>query len=85
MTLAAVAYHETHPGYKHRKIFLLGSVVAAIVIGVFERSSVDTMILTNLPWCLVLSTITQTVVYSISRTSSHERLLDQPASGKDWI
>lgn len=71
MILAVAAYYETHPGHRYRKAFLLGSVVAAITIGVIEDSSVDTMMLTNLPWCLALSILLDTLVQKVLGNSTH--------------
>jgi hypothetical protein len=82
LTLAAALYYETHPGYRYRKIYLLVSVIAAITIGVIEQSSVDTVILTNLPWCLALSTLVDTLLWGVYGVVSCYQTRERAVSAK---
>jgi hypothetical protein len=52
LALAIIAYFETHLKTRNLKVFLIGSAFIAFSLGVLEDSSVRSIILTNLPWCL---------------------------------
>lgn len=57
MVLAIFIFYETHPDHKYRKAFLFGGGLTAVIIGVVEKSSIDNIILINIPWCLALATM----------------------------
>jgi hypothetical protein len=82
LTLAAALYYETHPGHRYRKVYLLRSVIAAITIGVIEQSSVDPIILTNLPWCLALSTLVDTLLWGAYGVANRHQTRERPMSAK---
>jgi hypothetical protein len=63
--LAVVAYYEAQPGNGHRTAFLLGGVFIATVVGVMEGSSADTIILTNMPWCIALGILIDALMYRL--------------------
>jgi hypothetical protein len=83
LTFVVLVYYETDPGHMYRKVFLLGSVMAAITIGVMEQSSVDTVILTNLPWCLALSTLVDTLLWCVHGVTNRCRSRDSPTSKRE--
>ncbi|KAH8730526.1 hypothetical protein GQ44DRAFT_823248 [Phaeosphaeriaceae sp. PMI808] len=70
MAMAAVTYYETHPGHRYRNVFFLGSAFVAVAVGIIEQSNMDTIILTNIPWCLVLSILLDFSVHNIIRLLS---------------
>jgi len=70
-TLAAVVYCEAHPGHRFRKLFVLGSVFVAVFIGRVEGSGVDSIILTNIPWCLSLGMLLDFFVHNSIRVLSN--------------
>lgn len=52
LALAITAYFERYLKRRNRKVFLIGSAFIALLLGIVEGSSVRSIILTNLPWCL---------------------------------
>jgi hypothetical protein len=74
--LAVVAYYEAQPGDRHRTAFLLAGVFVATVVGAMEGSSADTIILTNMPWCITLGILMDALMYrlvSVKSRSSREK------------
>jgi hypothetical protein len=65
MTLAVVAYYEAHPGHRHRTAFLFGGVLVATIVGVMEGSGADTIILTDMPWCIALGILIDALMHSL--------------------
>jgi hypothetical protein len=78
MTLAAVMYYEAHPRHRHRTAFLFGGVFVAIMIGVMEGSGTDTIILTNMPWCIALGILMDVLIHSlvVAKPFSSQQLQD---------
>jgi hypothetical protein len=62
MTFAVTAYCESYTRHWHRKLTLFGSVIVAIVLGGLENSRAETVILTNIPWCLALSMLMSSLI-----------------------
>jgi hypothetical protein len=65
-TLGVVAYYEARPGHRYRTAFLIGAVFVATVFGLMEGSSTDTIILTNMPWCIALGMLMDVLLRSLS-------------------
>jgi hypothetical protein len=70
ITIVTIAYYEDHPRHRLRKAVLLGSAIVAIFIGTVEGSSVDTMLLTNVPWCVALGILLDLLVHACTSIGS---------------
>lgn len=64
ITLASVAYCEAKSGHRYRRLIVLGSILVAITIGIGERMSAQSVVLTNMPWCLALGMLVDCVLYN---------------------
>ena len=74
LAIAVAAYYETHPGHRYRRFFIVGSAFVALLIGVSEQSSMSTMILTNIPWCVTLGILADKLVHSVLASCGSERV-----------
>lgn len=72
MALAAAAYHETLSRREHRTTYLFGSALVALLLGMVEQSGVETVILTNVPWCLALGMLLDMLVRGILKARCHK-------------
>lgn len=57
------SYFETYSKRKNHKVFHVGSLCAALILGLVEGSSVSIIILTNIPWCLTIALLLDMLVY----------------------
>lgn len=70
--VAVVAYYEMHPGHSYRKLFILGSALVAIFIGIVEGSGMNSIILTDIPWSLTLGMMLDCLVHNFIRVLSSD-------------
>jgi hypothetical protein len=54
LAIAVAAYCGSHPGGRYRSFLIVGSAFVALLVGIAEQSSLNTIILTDIPWCVTL-------------------------------
>ncbi|OAL56799.1 hypothetical protein IQ07DRAFT_18780 [Pyrenochaeta sp. DS3sAY3a] len=84
LALALAIYHESRSNHRYRSIFLVGSVLLALLLGVVERSHLNTIILTNIPWCLTLGVATDMLVRTVLGIRTRRGKFEGKPSRQDY-
>jgi hypothetical protein len=70
LAITVVVHCESHAGGRYRRIFIVGSAFVPLLIGVAEQSSMNTIVLTDMPWCVTLGILMDKLVHSIAYRGS---------------
>lgn len=62
LAIAIAACYRMQSSHRHRRHYLIGSMLVAFVIGGLEGSGMTTAILTNVPWCLTIGALLQLAI-----------------------
>ncbi|KAF2823244.1 hypothetical protein CC86DRAFT_457669 [Ophiobolus disseminans] len=79
LAIAVTTYYTAHKSHRHRKLFLLGSILVAMMIGIAEGSGVATTILTDVPWCLTFGMLADLLVHRIIAYRAGTAALRKPS------
>ncbi|OCK78750.1 hypothetical protein K432DRAFT_444408 [Lepidopterella palustris CBS 459.81] len=70
LALGCTAFYQLHEHDRYQNIFIVGSIIAAAMIGMLESSGGDTIILTNMPWCITLGLVLSGTVHGLVRRTT---------------
>ena len=73
LAVAITTYYRTRLGHRHRRCYLIGSMLMAFVVGGLEGSGVATIILTGIPWCLTVGVLLHALLHGADRAWRKQR------------
>jgi len=63
--LAITTFYHISKRDRSQNIFIVGSVLAAMAIGGVDCTSVNSIVLTNVPWCISLGLIASVAAHQV--------------------